>query len=204
MASPAGVAVIACSFWSAAPPGGRRSCSVLRILDLCGGSGSWSKPYREAGYDVEVIDPVVDGKDVRLLEYASARVHGILAAPPCTVWSYARNRYPPTQTERLASLSVVDACLRIIAVQQPRWWALENPRNKLRAYLGPARLEFYQWEYGDSGHKPTCIWGEFTVPEKQPKPRTRPSTYRTSKENARPEDAITPAGFARAFYQVNP
>lgn len=25
------------------------------ILDLCGGTGSWSKPYREAGYDVRLI-----------------------------------------------------------------------------------------------------------------------------------------------------
>lgn len=84
------------------------------------------------------------------------------------------------------------------------WWALENPRNKLRRYLGPARLEFYQWEYGDAGHKPTCIWGEFTVPAKAPKPRTKPSTFRTSQENAKPEDAITPPNFARAFFESNP
>lgn len=25
------------------------------ILDLCGGTGSWSKPYRNAGYEVKVI-----------------------------------------------------------------------------------------------------------------------------------------------------
>lgn len=25
------------------------------ILDLCGGSGSWSRPYKEAGYDVRLI-----------------------------------------------------------------------------------------------------------------------------------------------------
>jgi hypothetical protein len=25
------------------------------ILDLCGGTGSWGKPYREAGYDVRLI-----------------------------------------------------------------------------------------------------------------------------------------------------
>jgi hypothetical protein len=177
---------------------------MLRILDLCGGSGSWSKPYADAGYDVEVVDPVVDGRDVRLLEYASARVHGILAAPPCTVWSFARNRYPIQPAERLHSLSVVDACLRVIAVQQPRWWALENPRNKLRRYLGPARLEFYQWEYGDVGHKPTCIWGDFTAPEKSPRPRRKASTYRTKQQNADPKDAITPPGFAAAFYKVNP
>lgn len=177
---------------------------MIHILDLCGGTGSWSKPYEAAGYDVIVVDPMADGRDVRLLTAKQGRIHGILAAPPCTVWSYARNRYPPTEAEQLASLSVVDACLRVIAVQKPRWWALENPRNKLRTYLGPARLEFYQWEYGDAGHKPTCIWGDFTPPMKYPKPRTKASTWKTSKVNARPEDAMTPPGFARAFYSVNP
>lgn len=176
----------------------------MLILDLCGGTGSWSQPYREAGYCVDVIDPVADGRDVRLLQRISAKVHGILAAPPCTVQSYARNRYPPTDVELLSSLSVVDACLRVIYAQQPAWWALENPRNKLRRYLGPSRLEFYHWEYGDAAHKPTCIWGDFTVPAKQPKPRTKPSTFRTSKENASPGDAVTPRGFARAFFEVNP
>lgn len=177
---------------------------MFRILDLCGGSGAWSQPYADAGYDVEIIDPVHDGGDVRLLARRSARIWGILAAPPCTVFSYARNRYPPTDAEILAALSVVDACHRIIRAQQPQWWALENPRNKLRRYLGPARLEFYQWEYGDAGHKPTCIWGEFVSPPKAPKARTKASTFRTSKENARPEDAITPMGFARAFFEANP
>lgn len=176
----------------------------MLILDLCGGSGSWSKPYADAGYRVEIIDPARDTGDVRLLTHTRCRVHGILAAPPCTVWSYARNRYMPTEAEKLASLSVVDACFRIIAAHRPAWWALENPRNKLRAYLGPARLEFYQWEYGDAGHKPTCIWGDFVVPMKQPKPRTKPSTWNTKRENASPEDAITPPGFARAFFDVNP
>lgn len=177
---------------------------MLRILDLCGGTGSWSKPYLEAGYDVELVDPLHDGRDARLLQRLTGCFRGVLAAPVCTVFSYARNRYPPTDAELLAALSLVDACHRIIRVQAPAWWALENPRNKLRRYLGPARLEFYQWEYGDAGHKPTCIWGDFTVPRKQPKPRTKPSTYRTSKENASPKDAITPAGFALAFYACNP
>jgi hypothetical protein len=177
---------------------------MLRVLDLCGGSGAWSQPYREAGYDVEIVDPVVDGRDARLLQYLRGYFQGILMAPVCTVFSYARNRYPPTDAELLAALSLVDACIRIKEAQKPRWWALENPRNKLRRYLGPARLEFYHWEYGDPAHKPTCIWGDFTIPRKRPKPRTKASTWQTHQENASPEDAITPAGFARAFYEVNP
>lgn len=27
------------------------------ILDLCGGSGSWSKPYQDADYDLKSITP---------------------------------------------------------------------------------------------------------------------------------------------------
>src|SRR5688572_13348334 len=104
---------------------------VLRILDLCGGTGAWSQPYRDAGYDVDLIDPLHDGGDVRLLQRRAGAFRGILAAPPCTVFSYARNRYPPTDAELLAALSVVDACHRIVLVQRPAWWALENPRNKL-------------------------------------------------------------------------
>lgn len=176
----------------------------LLVLDLCGGTGAWSRPYADAGYDVEVIDPSRDTGDVRLLTWRRCLVHGILAAPPCTVWSYARNRYPPTRDEQLASLSVVDACLRVIAVQRPKWWALENPRNKLRRFLGPARLEFYQWEFGDDGHKPTCIWGDFVVPVKRPRPRRKASTWRTRLPNAVPGDAVTPPGFAAAFFEVNP
>ncbi len=178
----------------------------MRILDLCGGTGSWSQPYADAGYDVLIIDPIVNGRDARLLERERG-VRGVLAAPVCTVWSYARNRYPPTEAEMLHSLSLVDACIRIAWVQMQQgasWWALENPRNKLRRYLGPARLDFYQWEYGDAGHKPTCIWGDFTPPMKRAKARTKPSTWRTAQENASPDDAITPPNFARAFYEANP
>lgn len=152
----------------------------------------------------QAVDPVVDGRDARLLEYRRGNFRGILMAPVCTVFSYARNRYPPSEAEILHALSLVDACLRIKTVQHPTFWALENPRNKLRRYLGPARLEFYHWEYGDPGHKPTCIWGEFNPPPKAPRPRTKPSTFKTQYENAKPEDAITPANFARLFFEANP
>lgn len=49
------------------------------ILDLCGGSGSWSRPYKQAGYDVRLITlPLYDV----LLYEPPENVYGILAAPP--------------------------------------------------------------------------------------------------------------------------
>lgn len=173
------------------------------ILDLCGGTGAWSRPYVESGrYDVRLL--TLPDTDVRLLKPLPTAVRGILAAPPCTVFSYARNRYPPQDDELLSALSVVDACLRLVTVHRPKWWALENPRNKLRRYLGRPAFQFHQWEFGDPAHKPTCLWGDFTVPRKRPQPRLKPSTWRSRQENASPEDAVTPAKFAQAFFEANP
>ena len=172
------------------------------ILDLCGGTGAWSKPYRDAGYDVRLIDLP---SDVRLLEFdLKLKVHGILAAPPCTIFSYARQRYGlPTEDEILSALSIVDACLRAVIVYKPKWWALENPRNKLRRYLGPAPMTFEQWWFGDGQEKPTCIWGDYNLPFFVAGKRTKMSTYKTKKQNADSKDAITPRGFAKAFFEAN-
>lgn len=171
------------------------------ILDLCGGTGSWSKPYEEAGYDVKLVDLP---NDVRLLKFdSSLNVYGILSAPPCTKFSYARNRYPATNEELIDGLSIMDACLRAVIIYKPKFWALENPRAKMRHYLGIPRMNFYQWEYGNHPHKPTCIWGDFNFPEKKLGFRSKPSTYKTKKQNADPQDAVTPSGFAQAFFEAN-
>ena len=54
------------------------------ILDLCGGSGSWSRPFKEAGYDVRLI--TLPDYDVCTYQ-PPENVFGILAAPPCTEFS---------------------------------------------------------------------------------------------------------------------
>ena len=42
------------------------------ILDLCGGTGSWSKPYADAGYDVKVVTlPKYDLFNIELRERES-------------------------------------------------------------------------------------------------------------------------------------
>lgn len=54
------------------------------ILDLCGGSGSWSRPYALNGY--KVINVTLP--EYNVLNYKPpANVYGILAAPPCTEFS---------------------------------------------------------------------------------------------------------------------
>jgi hypothetical protein len=170
------------------------------ILDLCGGSGSWSEPYETAGYSIVRVD-ILDGGDVHTLAVESliaVGVHGILAAPPCTEFSLAKNG----QVRDLRKgLETVSACLRIICACAPMWWALENPTGLLSAYLGPARDVWEPYEFGDPWTKRTAIWGDFVIPERGPFVKPLGSAMDRGNAAAR---AITPPGFARAFFEANP
>jgi len=173
------------------------------ILDLCGGSGAWSAPYREAGYQVEVVDLP---SDVRLRAFEDYPVHGILAAPPCTVFASSGARWVRSQADVLAALSVVDACLRLIALHRPRWWALENPVGRLTRFLGPPVMYFDPCDYGERHTKRTALWGRFTPPFKHRVAVTGPNPIHHMAPSAdrAARRAITPAGFARAFFEANP
>lgn len=172
------------------------------ILDLCGGSGSWSRPYVEAGYDVRLVT-LPD--DVRLLRLPAGPIRGVLAAPPCTVFATSGNRWHRTAEDIREGLSVVDACLRIIALVKPDWWCLENPVGTLGRYIGLPKVTFQPWEYGDPYSKRTCLWGEFRMPLKCPVEPVLGSIITTKLPSTkRAERSLTPAGFARAFYLANP
>jgi hypothetical protein len=173
------------------------------ILDLCAGSGAWSLPYVERGYDVRRIDPARGTGDVRLTEYPGP-VHGILAAPPCTVFAQSGARWPRSTQDYIEGLSVVDACLRLVLVCRPCWWVLENPVGKLRRWLGAPRLYFQPFEFGDPYTKKTCLWGDFTPPAKSVVFPSEGSKMHRMSSSHRAQRAVTPAGFARAFAEANP
>ena len=220
------------------------------ILDLCGGSGAWSRPYAEAGYDVRVITlPEYDVKNIYPLDnhlrfwmgyfmdydIAYSDIRGVFAAPPCTEFSLAKNNpaYPRNFDE---GMSVVADCLRIIWGIQSHgrlaFWVLENPVGLLRRFLGKPAFTFRQWQFGGEFDKPTDLWGYFNPP--RPTVKVKPSVnlfysehrYRSGKSIGKlnnfawhkpsvPEwytgpkldraalRAITPDGFAQAFYRAN-
>lgn len=214
------------------------------ILDLCGGTGSWAKPYRDAGYDVRTLTlpdfDVRNWKNTWLGKY-EAPIYGILAAPPCTMFSFARtNARKPRNLKE--GMECVRACLDIIwsfneIVQETgkktlplKFWALENPYHGfLPQFLGKPALTFDPWEFGDGYQKRTALWGHFNEPKKNPIPMTKEAKakaktnshihtlgvkfYYLKSKDIHPEAfgmfdrqtrrSITPAGFARAFYEAN-
>jgi len=167
------------------------------ILDLCGGTGSWSRPYKEMGYDVRNITaPDFDVCFTQITEksiifhggkfnpgrnpmiIAKKKVYGILSAPPCTMFSLAR-----TKAKELRDLAegfeIVRACLNIIwkcmEIKQEterktlplKFWALENPNGMLKYFLGKPAFEFNPYEFGDGYKKRTMLWGWFNEPKKK-------------------------------------
>ena len=177
------------------------------ILDLCAGSGAWSEPYRAAGYPVRRVTLPAD--DVRTF-IAPKGVWGVLAAPPCTEFSLAKNGHPRDFVEGMAC---VNACLRIVLSAQPRWWALENPVGLLGRWLGEPFDVFEPFDFGEPYSKRTALWGQFARPRRGPRVQAidggGPLCVECYPDNPRccslaEHRAITPAGFARAFFEANP
>lgn len=204
------------------------------ILDLCGGTGSWSKPYKDNGYTV--INVTLPDYDVRTY-VPPDNIYGILAAPPCTEFSLAKSnsKYPRKMRE---GMEIVYHCLRIIWECQYnlptplaktttlKFWALENPFGLLRRFLGHPVMIFNPYDFGDGYQKKTCLWGYFNLPKKKPvvfvkdyihtigtsgKPLKKFDILLTKeihgefygKLTRQERRAITPQGFANAFYEVN-
>jgi len=180
---------------------------MMTVLSLCDFTGEWSRPYRDAGYDVRRVD-LKHGDDVRLFEALSHPVRGVLAAPPCTHFAGSGARWWAEKGDSalLEGLALVDACMRIIAVHNPLWWALENPVGRLRRWLGEPTLIFNPSDYGDPYTKKTCLWGRFNPPVKRPVEATEGSKMHRLPPSPERQAlrSVTPAGFSRAFFEANP
>lgn len=183
------------------------------ILSLCDYSGNWPKFYSEnPEYEVICVD-LKRGGDVRMMAFVDRPVYGILAAPPCTAFAGSGAQYWPKKDEdgeTLEGISIVDACLRMIVIYKPHFWALENPVGRLRRWLGPSRLIFNPCDYGDPYTKKTLLWGEFNIPKKNPVEPVKVCGQGSwlmklggKSEKTKELRSMTPLGFAKAFYEAN-
>lgn len=132
------------------------------ILQLCADTGSDTKPYKDAGYDVRLI-----GKDIGVENYHPPKnVYGIIANPVCTEFSTARADGRARNPEE--GLKMVRECQRIISECEPVFWVIENPATGvLKDYLGKPKFVYQPWEFGSPWAKKTALWGKFNIPEKK-------------------------------------
>jgi hypothetical protein len=188
------------------------------ILSLFDYSGNWSKPYREAGYNVIQVD-IKLGIDILTFDYqAIPEIYGILCAVPCTDFAVSGARWfaekdKDGRTE--LSISLVKKSLEIINYFNPVFWALENPVGRIARLvpeLGKTSLIFQPCDYGDAYRKRTCLWGKFNHPIKNPveplgirkgQPDEWYSKMGGKSEKTKAYRSQTPLKFAQAFYEAN-
>lgn len=144
------------------------------ILHLCASKfGSDSLDYKNAGYDVRLIT-----KDIGVENYHPPKnVYGIIANPPCTMFSIARTR-AKTKRDLREGMRLVKECLRIIWEAQYdtfgkgftsglKFWALENPATGLlKNFLGKPVFVYHPYDFGEDRSKATALWGNFNPPIK--------------------------------------
>ncbi len=175
------------------------------ILDLCGGTGAWSKPYQEND-DYSVICVTLPDYDVRTYK-PPENVYGILSAPPCTHLAVSGARWWKEKGEEklFEGLAIVDACMRIILISNPVFWCLENPVGRLVRYLGKPVMYYNPCDYGDAYTKKTCLWGKFNKPKISPviPDKKSPIHYMPPSLERSRLRSVTPPGFAQAFYEAN-
>ena len=205
------------------------------ILDLGGGTGAWSKDYKEAGYKVILItlpfydifkteirsqyeDMIFKGSSGSLV-VGCENIYGILAAPVCTMFSLARTTAKTPRDFRqgmemvIASLNIIWECRYN---HKLAFWCLENPMGYLRQFLGKPVFTFDPCDFGDPYTKKTDLWGYFNIPKKKPiklnqeqidrckiNNRKLPSIRDITSGTQAGKRAITPAGFAKAFFRAN-
>ncbi|KKK60853.1 hypothetical protein LCGC14_3020200, partial [marine sediment metagenome] len=156
---------------------------------------------------------------------ADLHPYGILMAPPCTHFSFVRTNAKLRRNLKDAML-IIKSCLSVAehcqyniekdTQKKPplNFWVLENPKGMLEWFLGKPVYIFQPWEFGDMYKKRTCLWGYFKEPIKtndiEPdvvkfdklKTKEIHGEY-YGKYDRQTRRAITPAGFAQAFYEAN-
>lgn len=151
-------------------------------------------------------------------------VDGILAAVPCDDFAVSGARWWPDKDadgRTYASMELVRQTLRIVNLCSPlRFWALENPVGRLNTLFPelPKPWYFDPYWFGDPYTKKTGIWGQFRAPVIRSSQVVRPIMYETSNgkrgswmwaklggnsERTKELRSVTPAGFARAFFEAN-
>ncbi len=126
------------------------------LLSMFDYTGAWAEPFETNGWNVIQVD-LKHGTDVAqfscewIMENfldGCGTVDGIIAAPPCTDFSYSGAQYWPAKDadgRTAASVHLVLQTVRTVEFLKPDFWALENPRGrieKLAPQIGPCQFTF--------------------------------------------------------------
>lgn len=147
-------------------------------VDVCCGLGGFSQAFKEdPNWKVVTID--VEKKfnptvcvDITKIDWAKFKeeyLEGkspdvLLMSPPCERNSIACSQWPKKGIRK--ALEIVAACMEAVVILQPKAWLLENPKGRLRWFLGkpPQSIRYSDYDYFYRTVKQTDFWGNIGFP----------------------------------------
>lgn len=157
--------------------------AVIRVLEVCSGTGSISKfcarypgRFEVTSVDIASVNGFKPTIKTDLLTWDFVKAvpvgyyHLVWASPPCTMFSAARTK-ASTPRDLNGADHMVQRCLNIIAHCRPLYWFLENPATGMlpcrTVVSGLKGHEVHYCQYDCPFKKPTMIWTN--VPGWKPK-----------------------------------
>lgn len=137
-------------------------------VDLCCGWGGFSEAFVKAGWEVIRIDierkfkPTIIADVNHLPLKLGLKPKICVASPPCERFSIANRRFPKKGIKK--ALEIVGACLEAFVELETKYWVLENPKGRLRWFLGSPTQSIHLSNYGGKYMKPTDLWGNVELP----------------------------------------
>lgn len=184
------------------------------IIHVCADIGSDSVYYKKNGYNVIRV-----GKEEGVENFHPPKnVYGVIANPPCTMFSIARTTAKSSRDLK-SGMFLVKECLRVIwecqyniaknqRTSNLKFWALENPATGfLKWFLGEPVFTYEQWEFGGNKRKKTALWGMFNIPlliwGENRLPEKGMTNGRSKEWGNKKNRSLCCDGFAKAFYEAN-
>lgn len=175
----------------------------MKILDLFCGTKSWSKIWEENGHEIETLD--IDPRFnptycTDILNWNPTKYYdGILASPPCTYFSWARqvwngSPFETTEEQLALSIRIAQKTFDIIKFINPEYWLVENPSwvgGMQKYFKGARRVDYCM--YGFPCMKPTDLWTNIPMNFK----RCNHTKKHAQWHEAIPRDPITRAEIPR-------
>ncbi len=185
-------------------------------IDLCAGLGGFSRAFKERE-DWEVITVDINPKfnTTMVLDLIDVVEHPedhgdfwglkpdvIVASPPCERFSIASATWPLPGIYN--AMRVAGAVMEIITRMQPEGWIIENPRGRLRYFIGKPHATYNLNRLGYRTVKPTDFWTNLDIgifPDKKPlnkiQGRKRGRSFAFDLERSPAKRAEMPYGLSR-------
>lgn len=202
------------------------------VLSFFDKTGAWSKPWRDAGYNVFQFD-IQSGDGVETLgintgdvtnfdldffndifaSFDGMDIYCVLSATPCTDFANSGSRhFEGKDAAGTTAFSVQLARVALAAIEyfKPSIWSMENPSGRIERLVGlpPWTVSFDPCHFGEDYTKKTLLWGrmngDMPVAPCEPTEGSKMHRLYGGKSLAtKNARSQTPEGFSYAFFMAN-